>query len=307
MNEMDKGSFLPLSIFFQGELYNKVMKNHSAIQPWRHRLHTVIFEADTKAGKIFDIALIVIILMSVVVIMLESIASVREEWVFELQILEWVFTIFFTMEYMLRLICLERPYRYVTSFYGIIDLLSILPTLLSTFIPGVQYLSSIRVMRVMRIFRILKLIKYVGEADLLLKAIMASTKKITVFLTSILIIVTILGSVMYLVEGEENGFTSIPRSIYWAIVTLTTVGYGDIAPRSHVGQILASFVMIGGYAILAVPTGIVTVEMSKAFKQVHPTKSCLSCGKEGHDDDAKFCKSCGQNLEPKIAIDIDVS
>jgi voltage-gated potassium channel len=296
---MDKRKFFFCPFIFLSDLYNEDMKTTPAIQRWRHRLHTVIFEADTKAGKLFDEALIAVILLSVAVIMLESMADIREEWSFELRFLEWSFTVFFTIEYILRIICIERPHRFMLSFYGVIDLLSILPTLLSAFIPGVQYLSSIRVMRVMRIFRILKLIKYVGEADLLMKAIAASKNKIIVFLMSILILVTILGSVMYLVDGEENGFTSIPKSIYWAIVTLTTVGYGDIVPRSHLGQVINSFVMIGGYGILAVPTGIVTVEMSKAFKQVHLTRSCFSCGKEGHDDDAHHCKYCGHLLEPE--------
>jgi voltage-gated potassium channel len=263
----------------------------------KFKIHTVIFEADTPAGKYFDVSLIFIILFSVLVIMLDSVSSIRKDWSYELRFLEWTFTLIFTIEYALRIFCLRKPRHYILSFYGLVDLMSILPTLMSAFIPGIQYLSSLRVMRVMRIFRIMKLIQYVGEVEYLLKAIYASFKKIIVFLLSILIYVTIFGSIMYLVEGEENGFTSIPKSIYWAIVTLTTVGYGDIAPQTHFGQFLAALVMIGGYAIIAVPTGIVTVEMSKAFRQFHLTKSCLSCGREGHDDDAIHCKYCGVSLE----------
>lgn len=285
---------------YEGEFYNGPMDSSRATpkpqDSLKAKIHSVIFETETFFGKFFDVSLIVAILLSVVVIMLESISEVRNTWSVELRYLEWAFTILFTLEYGLRIYCLDKPRAYVLSFYGVVDLMSILPTLMSAFIPGIQYLGSLRVMRVMRIFRILKLIQYVGEADLLKKAIRASAKKITVFFTSIIILVTIFGSIMYLVEGEEHGFTSIPQSIYWAIVTLTTVGYGDIAPQTILGKTLASFVMVGGYAILAVPTGIVTVEMSKAFRQLHPTWSCHSCGKEGHDDDAVFCKCCGEKI-----------
>lgn len=267
---------------------------------WRRSLHRVIFEADTPMGKAFDLGLIVAIVLSVITVILESVGSIRAKWVWELHLIEWVFTILFTLEYIMRLICLDRPMRYVFSFYGLVDLISFLPTYLSAILPGAQYFLSVRVLRVLRIFRILKLMKYVGESDLLVRAMWASSKKIVVFFSSILIMITVLGSLMYVVEGEENGFTSIPISMYWAVVTLTTVGYGDISPQTALGKSFASLVMLSGYAIIAVPTGIVTVEFSKAFRQLSPTYSCPGCGAEGHDDDALFCKKCGHELpDPK--------
>jgi voltage-gated potassium channel len=278
------------------------MKHSPAPRPWQYRLHSIIFEANTPTGKWFDIVLIGMIISSVLVIVLESLESVRLRWEYELHVIEWFFTAVFTIEYILRIISISRPLLYIRSFYGCIDLLSILPTWLSLFVPGTHFLASLRILRVMRIFRVFKLIQYVGAADMLFSAIRASMKKIIVFLLCILSMVTFLGSIMYLVEGPEHGYTSIPKSMYWALVTLTTVGYGDISPQTPLGQIIASIMMMTGYAILAVPTGIVTVEMSKikAFHQHRPSVSCLSCALEGHDDDAKFCRRCGTVLDPVL-------
>lgn len=207
-----------------------------------------------------------------------------------------VFTILFTLEYILRLLCAERPVLYAVSFFGIVDLLAVVPTYLSLLIPGSQYMSVIRVLRVLRIFRILKLVKYLSEADLLIQALRASRRKITIFLFTVLTLVIIFGSMMYILEGQENGFTSIPRSIYWAIVTLTTVGYGDISPTTSIGQALAAVVMLLGYSIIAVSTGIITVEYARASGQRGDAKSCSECSAEGHDSDAKHCKYCGRKL-----------
>ena len=259
-------------------------------------MYEVIFEADTKAGKFFDIALIVCIAISVVAVMLNSVGSIRENFGPALNIVEWVITILFTIEYVFRLICVGDPLRYTRSFYGIIDLIAILPTYLALVIPGAQGLLVIRVLRVLRIFRVLKLTEYIGEAKLLGKALRNSARKIVVFLLTVLTLVTVLGSVMYLIEGGEGGFSSIPQSVYWAIVTLTTVGYGDIAPKTPAGQGLASIVMILGYSIIAIPTGIVTVEMHQAFKQKVTTQACPQCLAQGHDPDATHCKFCGSKL-----------
>lgn len=263
---------------------------------WRTILHEVIFEADTPAGKGFDVLLIVSILVSVVAVMLDSITVVREQHGTLLYGIEWLFTLIFTVEYMLRLLCVNRPVKYAMSFFGMVDLLAIIPTYLSFILPGSQYLLVIRILRILRIFRILKLAPYLGEARLLIMALRASGRKITVFLYTVLTLVVIFGSLMYVIEGEKHGFTSIPRSIYWAIVTLTTVGYGDISPHTVLGQALASLVMIFGYAIIAVPTGIVTVEMSHAFSRKVSTQACPECSADGHDVDAQHCKFCGAGL-----------
>lgn len=262
----------------------------------RARLHEVIFEADTPSGKIFDVALLVFILISVVVVMLESVAELDQrfgDWFF---VAEWFFTISFTMEYLLRIYVVERPIRYIFSFMGIIDLLAILPTYLGLFITGSHYLMTVRIFRLIRVFRIFKLARYLGEAKVLREALLKSRAKITVFLITVISIITIMGTVMYIVEGEANGFTSIPRSIYWAIVTLTTVGYGDIAPRTVMGQFLASIIMMLGYAIIAIPTGIVSVELKRASDRGVSTQHCRFCSLEGHDPDAVFCKRCGKKL-----------
>ncbi|KKG08746.1 ion transporter [Methanosarcina sp. 2.H.A.1B.4] len=262
---------------------------------WRNTLYTIIFEADTPAGKIFDEVLILTILLSVIVVMLDSVSSIAARYGGLFYSLEWIFTILFTVEYLLRLICVGRPLKYATSFFGIIDLLAILPTYLSLILPGGRYLLVIRSLRLLRIFRVLKLVQYLGEAEFLIRALRASRRKITLFLFTVLNLVVILGSMMYVIEGAESGFTSIPRSIYWAIITLTTVGYGDIVPETNLGQALASFIMIIGYSIIAVPTGIVTSEMTYASRNLKG-KVCQNCSFEGHDSDAKFCKRCGAEL-----------
>jgi len=265
---------------------------------WRRQLHEIIFEAETPAGKAFDIALILSIFLSILVVMLESVSSIRAEYGTILNRLEWFFTFLFSLEYVLRLLSVERPLRYATSFFGIVDILAILPTYLSLFIPGSQYLFTVRVLRLLRIFRVLKLTQYLNEAAIITEALRASRRKISVFLLAVLSLVVIVGSLMYMIEGEENGFSDIPTSIYWAIVTLTTVGYGDISPQTPLGKALASLVMIMGYAIIAVPTGIVTVEINQAVQARRrvTTQACPVCGAEGHDGDAVYCKYCSGRL-----------
>ncbi len=264
----------------------------------RYRLHEIIFEADTPAGKLFDVALIVGIVISVLVVMLDSVAGLALQYGQLFLCLEWFFTVMFTVEYGLRLSCLGRPSKYAKSFYGVVDLLSILPSYISLLLPAGKYLLVIRILRLLRIFRVLKLVQYVGESNFLQRALWASRRKIAVFLLSVFLMMVIFGSVMYIVEGAENGFTSIPRSIYWAVVTMTTVGYGDISPQTAIGQAIASIVMILGYGIIAIPTGIVTAELSSNNLRVS-TQACPECSAEGHDDDAKHCKSCGAVLNPE--------
>lgn len=263
---------------------------------WRAKLHEVIFEADTYAGRAFDIALIACICLSVLAVMLDSVASLHARWGDELFMVEWVFTILFTIEYVLRLLAVRRPLRYVLSFYGLVDLLAILPTYASVILLGSQYLLVIRILRVLRIFRVLKLVTYLTEARMLTAAMRRSGRKITVFLFTVSTLVIVLGALMYVIEGAESGFVSIPESIYWAIVTLTTVGYGDISPVTPLGKAVASLVMICGYGIIAVPTGIVTVEMSRSVSGQVSTQACRHCGGEGHDADAVHCKYCGAKL-----------
>jgi voltage-gated potassium channel len=276
---------------------NADRKTLSQKPQWKKLLHEVIFEADTPAGKGFDVLLIISILASVAVVMLDSIGPVRLRHGTLFYGIEWFFTLLFTVEYLLRLLCVGRPLKYAVSFYGVVDLLAIVPTYMSLVLPGSQYLLVIRILRILRIFRILKLVPYLGEAQLLVKALRASSRKIAVFLFTVLTLVVIFGSLMYVIESETSGFTSIPRSIYWAIVTLTTVGYGDISPQTGAGQVLASMIMILGYGIIAVPTGIVTVEMSQTFgRRVVSTQSCPECSAEGHDADAVHCKYCGAVL-----------
>jgi len=270
-------------------------KSNTELSPWKRKLHEIIFEADTRAGKWFDILLLILILLSVTTVMLESVNSIALLYGDELRLLEWVFTILFTLEYIARLVSIGKPLKYIFSFYGIIDFISIIPTYLGIFISGTHTLSIIRSIRLLRVFRILKLAQFIGEADVLIKALKASRAKIVVFLFAVLSLTFILGTVMYLIESPESGFTSIPRSIYWAIVTLTTVGYGDITPQTILGQTLASFIMIIGYAIIAVPTGIVGAELSKTNLK-NNTQSCPNCSLEGHDDNAVYCKYCGKEL-----------
>jgi voltage-gated potassium channel len=266
---------------------------HSSI---RSRLHQIIFEADTPAGKAFDVGLIGCILLSVLLVIIESVAEIRENYGPAMVSAEWFFTIIFTIEYFFRLIAVRRPVYYATSFFGMVDLLAIVPTYLSVFVPGTQSLLVIRIFRLLRVFRIFKLAEYLGQANVLTSALRASRPKITVFLLAVSATVVTMGARMYLVEGERNGFTSIPVSIYWAIVTMTTVGFGDITPKTPTGQALASFLMIVGYGIIAVPTGIVTTELARASLLPPTTQACPSCSAQGHDADAKFCKYCGSAL-----------
>jgi len=266
----------------------------------KHQLHIIIAEADTPAGKAFDILLLVAILLSVLIVMLDSVASINQKFAHLFFVLEWTFTAFFTVEYLLRIYITKKAIKnYVLSFYGIIDLLAILPTYLSLIITGSHFMMVIRIFRLIRVFRILKLGRYIGATKVLRDSFMSSRHKIAVFLELILTIVVLMGSIMYIIEGPNNGFTSIPRGIYWAIVTLTTVGYGDIAPSTVAGQFIASTIMILGYAIIAVPTGIMTAEMSKPGKKGKTqlnTQICENCNFDEHDDDAKFCKKCGYSL-----------
>ncbi len=264
--------------------------------PWRRWLYETIFETDTAAGRWFDILLILSIIASVVVVMLDSVGSLQASWGRLFYILEWCFTLLFTAEYFLRLISIGKAIKYAASFWGIIDLLAIIPTYLSLFIPHSKFLLVIRIIRLLRIFRVLKLVRFMTEAQQLRRAMHASRHKIVVFLCAVLALVIIFGSLIYIVEGEQNGFTSIPRSIYWAIVTLTTVGYGDISPKTDLGQMLAALIMILGYGIIAVPTGIVTVEMAQAAPAKAIAQACPDCSRQGHDLDAEFCKYCGARL-----------
>jgi len=262
----------------------------------RARLHEIIFEADTRAGRLFDLVLIWAILISVAAVMLESVRLIRATHGPLLTAVEWTFTILFTIEYVLRLVSIGRPWRYATSFFGVVDLLAILPTYLSIVFPGTHYLLVIRILRVLRIFRVLKLVQYLDEAEIMARAMRASSRRMAVFFATIITLVVIFGSVMYLIEGDENGFSSIPRSIYWAIVTMTTVGYGDISPSTAPGQAVAAVVMMLGFAIIAVPTGIVVSEISRAGRGPVSTQVCPECSCEGHDADAEFCKRCGAGL-----------
>lgn len=264
---------------------------------WRRKLFIIIFGTDTHAGRRFDIILLWAIVLSILVVMIESVNGIREEYGEVLRIIEWVFTIVFTIEYLARIISIGKPWYYITSFFGIIDFLSIIPTYISLFISGGQYLLIIRALRLLRIFRILKLTRYMVESRSLGAALKASQHKIAVFMWVVLTVVVIMGTMMYLIEGGNNGFTSIPRSIYWAIVTLTTVGYGDIAPQTVLGQIVASMIMILGYALIAVPTGIVTAEITQAKITNRNIQDCKNCGFDNHAEDAVFCKRCGTLLE----------
>jgi voltage-gated potassium channel len=264
--------------------------------PWQERMHEIIFEADTPAGMAFDVSLLIAIILSVLAVCLESVTAIREQYGGALHAVEWVFTILFTVEYVLRLLCVGRPWRYARSFYGLVDLLAILPTYVSLFIPGAQSLLVIRALRLLRIFRVLKMVHFLGEERMLHAALRASVRKIIVFLGGVLMVVLIVGALMYLIEGEESGFSNIPESVYWAIVTMTTVGYGDIAPVTPLGKLIAAALMIMGYGIIAVPTGIVTVEISSVLKRTTTTQACPECGAEGHASDADFCKYCGSKL-----------
>ncbi len=262
----------------------------------RNKIHEVIFEADTKAGLRFDIILLILIVLSVITVIIDSVIVMHDRYGSFLLIAEWVFTILFTIEYGLRIFSVKKPFKYIFSFYGIIDFLSILPSYISVFIPGSQFFLLIRTLRILRVFRILKLMRYVKASRIILLSLRESRYKISVFLGSVMVIVTIMGSIMYLIEGPDNGFRSIPQSMYWAIVTLTTVGYGDIAPQTYLGQAIASVIMLLGYSIIAVPTGLITLEMSHNVDKAKNTQVCQNCHCGKHDDDAKYCKYCGEKL-----------
>lgn len=265
---------------------------------WRRTFFVVIFESDTRAGKAFDVALLLAIFTSVVVVMLDSVHSLGGRYPLLFDVLEWAFTLLFTFEYAARLACVERPQRYARSFFGIIDLIAILPTYLAFFFPSLQVLMDVRLLRMVRAFRILKLTAYVREYRALGAALRASRRKILVFIGSVAIIVLLLGTVMYVVEGPENGFSSIPIGVYWAISTMTTVGFGDIVPKTDLGRAIASFVMLLGWGILAVPTGIVTAEMTTRRLSEEPAglRTCAACGSQAHAARARYCQDCGARL-----------
>ena len=262
-------------------------------QKWRQALYETVFESNTRLGRCFDIALIAVILASVVTVMLSSVASLRNQYGHFFLYSELAITAIFTVEYVLRLICAPNRFKYATSFFGIVDLLSVLPSYLAMFSESAHYLMIVRILRLMRIFRILKLARYLQEAESLKRALQMSLPKITVFAASIVALVVIMGALMYVIEGEKNGFTSIPISIYWAVVTLTTVGYGDMSPKTPLGQFMSCIVMMLGYAIIAVPTGIVSVQLHQAGTSA---TLCGECGEKQHERDSVFCRMCGHNL-----------
>lgn len=266
---------------------------------WRQRLYIIIFEADTREGRLFDIALLIAIVLSVATVVVSSVPAVQTALPLPMTILEWFFTLLFTAEYLARIICAHRPWRYVLSFYGVIDLVSILPTYLAILVPELHGLIDVRLLRLMRAFRILKLTAYVDEAGVLSRALYNARRKIGVFLGFISIIVVIFGTLMHIIEGPEHGFTSIPVGIYWAIVTLTTTGYGDVVPVTGLGKAITGFVMLLGYSVIAIPTGIMGAEIHSAMRNKPvTTRTCQHCHTEGHDADAGFCKHCGQALLP---------
>lgn len=268
----------------------------------KEQLYHIIFEANTRTGKVFDLIIIILIVISILAVLLESVSSIQQNFGILFTYLEWTITIAFTIEYIVRLIVVRHPLKFVFSFFGIIDFLSFLPSYIGLFIAGTHGLMVIRALRLLRIFRVLKLNRYVNESNLLIKAMKASRYKISIFLYAVLMIIIVIGAVMYLVEGEQNGFDSIPRSMYWVISTITTVGFGDIVPHTTLGQFIASFIMILGYAIIAVPTGIVTVEIGKVKSEIKVQSAfvCPECLKEGHDIDAKYCKYCCAALDDKF-------
>ena len=269
----------------------------SKTKNWKRKIHDIIYEADTPSGKLFDIVLLILIVLSVIFVMLESITYFQGRFATFFNYAEWTITILFTIEYFLRVISINKARKYIFSFFGIIDLISTIPKYLSLFITGTHALIALRALRLLRVFRILKLTRFIGESNVLIKALKASRPKIAVFLFAVLILSVILGTIMYMVEGPANGFTSIPKGVYWCIVTLTTVGFGDIYPQSPLGQLIASAVMILGYGIIAVPTGIVGVEYAHHKKVSINTESCSNCHNETHQDLAKFCQECGYSLK----------
>lgn len=262
----------------------------------RHKLHTIIYEADTPAGKLFDVVLLFLILISVAALILESVPSIGLAYGTELYVIEWIITIFFSLEYIGRLLSVKRPLKYALSFYGMVDLLATIPKYIDLLFPGFHFLLAVRAIRLLRVFRILKLMHFVGASNLLLVALRRSRIKILVFLFTVLVLCVILGTVMYMVEGPEHGFSNIPVSIYWTIVTLTTVGFGDITPVTPLGQFISSIIMILGYGIIAVPTGIVTSELTTKNRARTNTQACPDCGEQNHRDNANFCFHCGAKL-----------
>lgn len=264
---------------------------------WRQRWYTIIFEADTREGRIFDVALLIAIVTSVMIVMLDSLPAVNQRLGRAFTALEWMFTLLFTAEYAMRLLVVRRPWRYALSFYGIIDFISIMPTWLAFFVPELHFLIDVRLLRLLRVFRILKLTVYFEEAEILYRALVNSRRKIFVFLAAVFIITVILGTVMYVVEGPEHGFHSIPVSMYWAVVTLTTTGFGDMVPKTPLGQFITSLTILLGYGIIAFPTGIVGAELAASImKRPLTTRTCTHCLTEGHEPDAQYCKHCGSPL-----------
>lgn len=266
-------------------------------QEFRNKIYRIVFESDTRAGRLFDLILLWLILLSIISVFLESITNFREKHLDTIHIVEWIFTILFTIEYALRIYSSKKAWTYVFSFYGLIDFISFIPNYLSILFPGAQYLMVVRSLRLLRVFRILKLSRFINEGNVLKNALKASIHKITVFILSVITMVTIIGTLMYIIEGEESGFDNIPISIYWAIVTITTVGYGDISPQSPLGQFLASILMIVGYGIIAVPTGIVTVAIAKASED--SKVKCKSCSSIITPENANFCFNCGKEIKSK--------
>ncbi|CAK2617589.1 voltage-gated potassium channel [Vibrio crassostreae] len=265
-------------------------------KPLKHHLYVIIFGTHTPAGRAFDISLIVAILASLLVLILESIPNVMSEWSQQLRYIEYTFTALFTLEYLLRLYCSPKPKSYATSFYGVVDLLAILPTYLAIIFPGASFMGVVRLLRVMRIFRILKLVRYLQDSNILLRSLLMARRKILIFFSTVGILVVIFGALIFVIEGPENGFTSIPHSIYWAIVTITTVGYGDMVPQTALGKAIASLTMLLGYSILAVPTGIITAELSNEMNSHKELVKCPNCNRAGHDSDAMYCKHCASEL-----------
>lgn len=266
------------------------------VSGWRLQVRKIVFGANTRASRRFGLLLIVSIILSVLTVMLDSIDTVRTTHGELLYAVEWFFTLIFTLEYLMRLICVGRPLKYATSFFGVVDLLAIIPTYISLLLPGSQYLVVIRILRVLRVFRVLKLVQYLEAAQMMVRAVRSSYRKVAVFAVTVMTAVVILGSLMYVIEAPENGFTSIPRSIYWAVVTLTTVGYGDISPKTAPGQILAAIIMLLGYSIIAVPTGILSVEIMQAVKGRSASRFCPECNAETRDAHANYCPTCGAKL-----------
>ncbi len=266
----------------------------------RQKLRTIIFGTDTKAGRYFDISLIICIVLSVVLVFLDTVDDIHQQYGNWIHIAEWFFTLIFTVEYLLRLYCSAHPFKYARSFYGVVDLLSILPSYLALFFPGANFTLVIRILRLFRIFRVLKLLRYLSEGNLLLRAILLSSRKIFLFFFSVSLIVMVLSAIMYVVEGPENGFSSIPKSIYWTIVTITTVGYGDITPQTTLGQAIAALTMLIGYSIIAIPTGILTAEISNEMVRKKDLRRCANCLKMGHENDAVYCDKCGSELETDL-------